>query len=92
MTNIGANKTSKLLFSSEEEIFNTLVEADHPFRKLNEYFDFTELAISLAECYSELGTSGIAVEKGFKALLVQFWEDYSDREMEYALRLNIGVR
>jgi len=92
MTNIGANKTSKILLSTEEEIFNKLVAADHPFRKLNEYFNFTELAGSLAKCYSELGTTGIAVEKGFKALLVQFWEDYSDRQMEHALRENIAVR
>lgn len=92
MNNLTANKNSKMLLSTEEEIFNTLVEADHPFRRLNEYFNFTELAISLSKCYSELGTTGIAVEKGFKALLVQFWEDYSDREMENALKLNIGVR
>lgn len=92
MNNLVANKTKRILLSTEEEIFNTLVEADHPFRRLNEYFDFTELAVSLSKCYSELGTTGIAVEKGFKALLVQFWEDYSDREMENALKLNIGVR
>lgn len=92
MNNIVANKNSKILLSTEEEIFNNLVEAEHPFRKLNEYFDFTELAGTLAKCYSELGTTGIAVEKGFRALLVQFWEDYSDREMEHALRENIAVR
>ena len=92
MINIGANKTSKMLLATEEEIFAKLVAEDHPFRKLNEYFDFTELASSLARCYSELGTTGIAVEKGFKALLVQFWEDYSDRQMEHALRENIVVR
>lgn len=92
MNNIGADKNSKMLLASEEEIFNKLVEADNPFRKLNEYFDFTELAFSLSKCYSELGTTGIAVEKGFKALLVQFWEDYSDREMELALRHNLVVR
>ena len=92
MTNISADKTNRMLFSTEEEIFNKLIESDHPFRKLNELFDFTELAGSLAKCYSELGTTGIAVEKGFKALLVQFWEDYSDREMEMALRYNIVVR
>jgi len=92
MTNIGANKTSKMLFATEEEIFNTLVEKNHPFRYLNEHFDFVELAHSLATCYSELGTTGIAIEKGFKALLVQFWEDYSDRQMERSLRDNIVVR
>ena len=92
MNNITANKTSKILLSTEEEIFNKFVEADEPFRYLNEHFDFVELASSLAKCYSELGTTGIAVEKGFKALLVQFLEDYSDRQMEKALRNNIVVR
>jgi IS5 family transposase len=92
MNHIGANKTGKILLATEEEIFDKLVEADHPFRYLNEHFDFAELAGSLSRCYSELGTTGIAVEKGFRALLVQFWEDYSDREMEMALRYNIVVR
>lgn len=77
---------------TEEEIFEKLVDADHPFRYLNEHFDFVELAHSLSACYSELGTTGIAVEKGFRALLVQFWEDYSDRQMERSLRDNIVVR
>ena len=92
MIHISANKTSKMLLATEEEIFNNLVPADHAFRYLNEHFDFVELAQSLSQCYSELGTTGIAVEKGFKALLVQFWEDYSDRQMEHALRENIVVR
>ncbi len=92
MNNITADKTKKMLLATEEEVFNKLVEADNPFRYLNEHFNFTELANSLAGCYSELGTTGIAVEKGFKALLVQFWEDYSDRQMEKALRHNIEVR
>lgn len=92
MNNLAANKTSRILLATEEEVFEKLVDADEPFRYLNEHFDFVELASSLSKCYSELGTTGIAVEKGFKALLVQFWEDYSDRQMEKALRLNIGVR
>lgn len=92
MTNLGANKTNKILLSTEEEIFNKLVDKDYPFRILNERFNFNELASSLTECYSDLGRTGIAVEKGFKALLIQFWEDYSDREMEYALKMNIGIR
>jgi len=81
-----------MLLTTEDKIFDKLVEEEHPFRKLDKYFDFEELANILAECYSELGTTGIAVEKGFRALLVQFWEDYSDREMEKCLRENIAVR
>jgi transposase, IS5 family len=92
MNNLAANKTSKILLATEEEVFEKLVEKDHPFRYLSEHFNFTELAGSLSKCYSELGTTGIAVEKGFKALLIQFWEDYSDRDMEKCLRENIAVR
>ncbi len=92
MTNIAANKTSRMLLSTEEDIFNNLVPKDHAFRYLNEHFDFVGLANSLSRCYSELGTTGIAVEKGFKALLIQFWEDYSDRQMERSMRENIVVR
>lgn len=78
--------------STEQEIFDRLVDKDHPFRVLNKRFNFVKLCNSLAECYSELGRNGIAVEKGFKTLLVQFMEDYSDRQMEYALRSNMAVR
>lgn len=86
------NKTEKMLLLTEAEIFDKLIDEEHPFRKLNEYFDFSELANLLSQCYSELGTTGISVEKGLKALLVQFWEDYSDRQMEKALRENVAVR
>jgi IS5 family transposase len=92
MNNIAADKTGKMLLLTEAEIFEKMVEDDNPFRYLDEHFNFAELASSLSKCYSELGTTGIAVEKGFKALLVQFWEDYSDRQMELALRNNIVVR
>jgi IS5 family transposase len=44
------------------------------------------------ECYSDLGQNGIEIKKGLKALLVQFWEDYSDRQMEKCLKENIAVR
>ncbi|TSC55747.1 MAG: transposase IS4 family protein [Parcubacteria group bacterium Gr01-1014_18] len=92
MINIVGNKTIQMLPMSEEKIFKKIIPEDHPFRKLNEIIDFPSLIAPLQKCYSELGTEGIAIEKGFKALLVQFWEDYSDREMEKALRENMAVR
>ena len=42
--------------------------------------------------YSDLGQTGIDVSKGFKALIAQFWEDYSDRQMERALQENNAVK
>lgn len=86
------DKTQKMLLLTEKEIFDQLVEAENPFRKLNEIINFNELVEPLRESYSDIGKTGIDVEKGFKALLVQFWEEYSDREMEKATRENIAIK
>lgn len=92
MQNI-SDQTSKMLLKTEDEIFDAIVASDHPFRKLNKVIDFEELVAPLREeCYSDLGVSGIDIAKGFKALLVQFWENYSDRQMEKCLQENIAVR
>ncbi len=87
-----AEQTSKILLATEEEIFNKLVETDNPFRKLRNVIDFKEVINPLRKCYSDLGKTGIDIEKGFKALLVQFWEDYSDRQMENAVKHNIAIK
>lgn len=78
--------------NTEEELFRCIVGDNHPFRKLNEIINFHELTDPLRKLYSNLGTTGIDVQKGLKALLVQFWEDYSDRQMEKAIRENLAVR
>lgn len=82
----------KLLFQTEEGIFSAIVGADHVFRKLNAIINFKEISQPMRECYSDLGTTGFDVEKGLKTLLIQFWEDYSDRQMEQAVRENLAVR
>jgi transposase, IS5 family len=88
-----AEKTTKmLLINTEEELFQAVVQEDHPFRKLNTIINFSELCDPFRELYSNLGTTGIDVERGIKALLVQFWEDYSDRQMEKAIRENLAIR
>ena len=92
MTNQAGNKTDKMLFGTEKDVFDAIVPADHPFRRLLDVVDFTELVDPLRDCYSDIGTNGISIETGFKTLLVQFWEDYSDRQNEKAVRENIAVR
>lgn len=86
------DKTNRMFFGTEQEVFKMAIPENHPFRKLKKLIDFETLTIPLRKLYSDLGTSGIAIEKGFKTLLVQFWEDYSDREMEKAVRENLAVR
>jgi len=87
-----SEKTEKMLFATEEEVFKTIIGANHPFRKLNELIDFEKLVEPMRATYSTLGANGIDVQKGIKALLIQFWEDYSDREMEQAIKENLAVR
>ncbi len=85
-------KTAKLFLTKEEEIIEKLVKEDHVFRKLNKVVDFEEILFPYYKLYSDIGAEGIDVVKGFKSLLVQFWEDYSDREMERCLEENIAVK
>lgn len=87
------NRTIKLVTSTEEEIFEKLVKSDDPFRKLNQVIDFEELLHPYKKkLYSDIGQSGIDFIKGFKCLLIQFWEDYSDRQMEKAVWENTAIK
>lgn len=88
-----SEKTGKMcFFRTEEEFFDTLVASDNAFRKLKKLINFNQLVKPLRKLYSDLGSTGVDIEKGFKALLVQFWEDYSDRQMERAIVENMAIR
>jgi len=88
----GAKVDKMLLINTEQQLFDLIVSKDNPFRKLNEIVNWNELFSPLEKCYSHTGTPGTDLEKGMKALLVQFWEDYSDRQMEKAIKENLSVR
>ncbi len=76
----------------EEELFTSVISSDHAYRKLNRLINFDKIAADLQKTYSHLGQPGIPAVRGLKALLLQFWEDYSDREMEAAVRENVAIR
>ena len=86
------NKTIRMITTNEEEILEKLVAEDHVFRKLNEVINFAEIASPYYMLYSGIGVQGIDILKGLKCLLVQFWEDYSDRQMERAVAENVAVK
>ena len=86
------NKTIKMITTNEEEILEKLVSSDHAFRKIDELINFYDIVSPYYALYSDVGAKGIDIVKGFKCLLVQFWEDYSDRQMENALQDNIAVK
>lgn len=76
----------------EQEIIDRVVPVNHAYRKLNNLIDFVELVKPLELKYSHLGQPGISAIRGFKAMLLQFWEDYSDRQMEKAVAENMAIR
>ena len=76
----------------EEALLTKVIPSDHAYRKLNRLINFDKIAESLEKTYSHLGQKGIPAVRGLKALLLQFWEDYSDREMEAAVRENLAIR
>ena len=85
-------KTQALVRSQEEEMLEKLVRHDHAFRMLNSILNFETLFEPYRSLYSNTGTAGIEVVKGLKSLLVQFWEDFSDRQMENALQENVAIK
>ncbi|MBU2258089.1 MAG: transposase [Candidatus Omnitrophica bacterium] len=86
------NKTIKMITTNEEEILEKLVKEDNVFRKINGLVNFYDIVSPYYLLYSDIGAQGIDIVKGFKCLLVQFWEDYSDRQMEKALECNVAVK
>lgn len=86
------DKTIPMLLDTEEQIFKQALGDDHPLETLSQVLDFEQLVAPLRELYSHLGQRGVPITKGFKAMLVQFWEDYSDRQMERSVRENFAVR
>lgn len=77
---------------SEKELFSSVIPPEHAYRKLKKLINFELFAKKLQEKYSHLGQPGIPAVSGLKAMLLQFWEDYSDREMEKAVRENLAFR
>ncbi len=86
-------RTNRLLtVTTESALFDTLIPKDHAFRKLAEIIDWDTLLAPYVAYYSTTGASSIDVTCGIRALIIQFWDDYSDRQMEQALQENIAVR
>ena len=81
-----------MVIDSEEALLEQLVAKDHAYRKVQELVSIKALVEPFRELYSDKGARGIDVEKGFTAILLQFWEDLSDRQMEKALQENNAMK
>lgn len=79
------NKVQNMFETHIEE----LVRKDHPYRKLLEAINFKKFCKPLQSLFHEtLGRKGYNIESGFAALVLQWMEDLSDRELERFLQEN----
>ena len=67
---------------------DNLIADDHPYRHLDQLISFHELSEPYRSLYSPQGRKEKGVEFGLRALVLQFIEDLSDREMERYLQEN----
>ncbi len=68
-----------------------LVRKDHPYRKLLSIINLKEMCMPLEHIYSKtMGRPGYNIESGFAALVLQWMEDLSDRELERFLQENVA--
>lgn len=80
-------------FNQQELIclsLDELIASEHPYRKILSLVDFEALCAPLQSTYSHLGRKGYAISSGMKALILQWMEDLSDRELERYLRENLA--
>ncbi len=72
-----------------EPAVKDLVRKDHPYKKLLSIINFSEFCKPLKSLYNEQkGRPGYHIESGFAALVLQWTEDLSDRELERFLQEN----
>ena len=65
---------------------------DHALRTIKNRFPAQAIAEKKEEWKKCLGREGYGIETGIKALFLQFWGDYSDREMEERLRYDLSYK
>lgn len=82
----------QLFDTSGAELLESSVRPDHPFRTMNQLVSFDRFARKFRTLYAKLGTKGLPVEQAFRLLIVQWLEDYSDRQMERAVQENLAVK
>lgn len=75
-----------------DDLLERLVPESHVYCKLSLLIDFAPLLTPFESCYSKMGAGSEPLSRGFKGLLLQFWEDLSDRQLEKYLQENIAAK
>ena len=76
-----------------QDLLERLVPSNHTYRRLNQWLDLKNLIKSLESCYSKTkGTDSHPLESGLRALLLQFWNSLSDRQLSRYLQENVAAK
>ena len=75
-----------------DSLLDNLVDKEHPYREILKIVDFKSFCKPLYKGYSDDGFKGYPVETAFKCILLQQWEDLSDRKMERFLQENNAAK
>ncbi len=71
---------------------DALIPLEHPYRKLDKLLPFDKLSLAYQGLYSSKGRKEKGFEFAIRALIIQFMEDLSDREMERYLQENLACK
>ena len=76
-----------------QDLLERLVLSNHTYRRLNQWLDLKNLIKSLESYYSQTkGTDSHPLESGLRALLLQFWNSLSDRQLSRYLQENVAAK
>ena len=71
---------------------NKIVGKDHELRRIDETVSFRKISHDYHDLIRDTGRKGYGVETGIRCVFLQFYYDFSDRQMEEQLRYNIAYR
>jgi transposase, IS5 family len=74
------------------DLLETLVPMNHAYRKVLEIVDFGSVCIPLRSKYVKDDSQGYSIEIALKCIILQQWEDMSDRQMERFLQENNAAK
>ena len=85
-------KPQRIQLEFEDLSLIKIMQDEYFYRPLLDLVDFQQLMEPYRHIYSNLGRSSYPIETGIKCMLVQIFEDKSDREMELMIRFDLRIR
>ncbi|MFH1428251.1 MAG: transposase [Candidatus Margulisiibacteriota bacterium] len=76
----------------EDQLLETAVSEKHPLRKIARIISVKSMVYRIKDLATTLGRKGYGLEVALACLLLQFYYDLTDRQLEERLRHNMAFR